>query len=133
VLPIGVLAVLAVARAARLAGPAKSHDLGDDLAALEELVPQLIALLRGLLGRLGLDPRTQPWRFAMCVAVCAGLAAGAGHGVTDGGLPTLSQLPLAVTGTLIIASMEASAALAGYLLLGRFLGIRRKRPVLRAR
>jgi hypothetical protein len=124
VLPVGVLAVLAVARAARLAGASHPHDLGDDLAALQRLAPQSIALLSGLLGRLRLDPRAHLWRFAVGVAVCAGLAAGVGHGVTDGGLPTLSQLPLAVAGTLIIASMEAVAALAGYVLLGGFLGLR---------
>ena len=122
VLPLGALAVLGVARAAPLAGPPRAHGLHDDLAAVRELAPRLVASAIRFV-----DP---PWRFGILAAVCAGLAAGVGHAATDGGMPTLSQLPLTIAGTLLIAALEAAAALAGYVILGGFLGLR---PAYRSR
>lgn len=116
VLPLGAVAVFSVAHAARLAGPSRPHDLRNDLGAIRQLPPRMVALATRLVER--------PWLFGVLVAICAGLAAGVGHSVTEGGLPTLSRLPLAIAATLVIAAIEAVAALAGYVLLGGLLGLR---------
>jgi hypothetical protein len=75
--------------------------------------------------RLGtiLHMRRHPWRLATLVALGAGLALGLAHAVGEGGLPPVHRLPLAVLASLIIATIEGTAVLVSYLVLGRYLGI----------
>jgi hypothetical protein len=67
--------------------------------------------------------RRHPWRMATLVALGAGLALGLAHAVGEGGLPPLHRLPLAVLASLIIATIEGTAVLVSYLVLGRYLGV----------
>jgi hypothetical protein len=69
-----------------------------------------------------LDLRTHPWRFAFTIAALAGLALAAGHGLMEGVNPR--HITGAVVAGVLIATIEALSALAGFAVLGRFLGIR---------
>jgi len=130
---------------ARIAGAAKRIDTADDaladieavtMTALEQLgrrVPGLkracahgAQFVRVVSARLRwLDLRRHPWRFAVAVALSAGLAGAVGHGLTEGGIPT-HHLLRALLGGAIITAIEAAAALLGFALLGNYLGIRRR-------
>ena len=105
----------------------------------EDALADLTAIAAGLLARFGhrtasvprapwmstvRSVRRHPWRFAVVVALAAGLALGVAHGVGEGGLPPVHRLPLAVLAGLIIATVEAGAVLVSYLALGGYLGIR---------
>jgi hypothetical protein len=70
-----------------------------------------------------LDLRHHPWRFAVSVASAAGLAFAAGHGLAEGGV-SLANLLSGLLGGALIAGVEALAALLGFAVLGRLLGIR---------
>jgi hypothetical protein len=72
-----------------------------------------------------LDLRTHPWRFALTAASLAGLALAAGHGLSEGVAPR--HITGAVVAGVLIAGIEALAALIGFAVLGRFLGIRGRR------
>jgi hypothetical protein len=71
-----------------------------------------------------LDLRRHPWRFALLVALAAGLALAATHAVGEGGPPSLHELPVALLAGLLIVAIEGGAVLLGFLALGGFLGIR---------
>ena len=60
---------------------------------------------------------------ATIVALVAGLALGLAPGVGEGGRPPVHRLPLAVLASLIIATIEGTAVLVSYLVLGRYLGV----------
>jgi hypothetical protein len=70
------------------------------------------------------DLRRHPWRFGVAVSAAAGVALAVGHGLTEGGLPPVRHLPLALLGGTLLFAIEALAALLGFALLGRYLGLR---------
>jgi hypothetical protein len=128
-------------RRAALARPhgAAPGTAGDDaLADLEAVASLAIAWLRRRLpvlhrplDRLTATARTftvwpslrvQPWRFALVAAIAAGIAIAAGHGVTEG--ISAHHVIGALAAAAVITAVEASAALTGFVILGRFLGIR---------
>jgi len=73
----------------------------------------------------------RPPREAVALRVAVSLLAGIGlavaHGVAEGGPPDVSQLPGALLARGILAGTETLSALAGFLVLGRWLGIRAAR------
>jgi hypothetical protein len=88
----------------------------------EERVDGLADLPMPLLPQL---LRRHPWRTCAAVALAAGLAAAAGHGIADGGSQvTLARVPLALAAGAIIAGIEAAAVTACYAVFGRWLGLR---------
>ncbi len=103
----------------------------DALADLETLGTHALARFGHQVPSLGrarwlvrmLPMRRHPWRMATIVALVAGLALGLAHGVGEGGLPPVHRLPLAVLASLIIATIEGTAVLVSYLVLGRYLGV----------
>jgi hypothetical protein len=74
------------------------------------------------------DPALRPWRFASVVAIGAGLAlpaSGAMAIVLRGNFDVaVRSVPLALAATALKISIEASLVLAGYALLGGYLGLR---------
>jgi hypothetical protein len=80
---------------------------------LPSRVPGLVA---------SLDLRRHPWRFALALSLAAGLAAAIGHGVTEEA--TTNHIARQLGAGAIIASVEALAALLGFAVLGRYLGLR---------
>jgi hypothetical protein len=80
---------------------------------LPSRVPRLVA---------SLDLRRHPWRFALAVSLAAGLAVAIGHGVTEEA--TSDHIARQLGAGAIIAGVEALAALLGFALLGRYLGLR---------
>jgi len=101
--------------------------LGSVLGNTAWLVQMLPAELRRRAPRVSawLDLRRHPWRFGASVATTAGLALAAGHAITEG--VSSSQLVGALLAAGLIAAIEALAALLGFALLGRVLGIRTPR------
>ncbi len=69
-----------------------------------------------------LDLRGHPKRFALSVSLGAGVVLAAGHAVLEPGLPR--HVLNALLGAVVIIAVEATASIAGFALLGRFLGIR---------
>lgn len=67
--------------------------------------------------------RRRPWCFAVAVAAAAGLALAAAHAVAEGA-PTGGHLGGWLLAGITIAGVEVTAALAGFAVLGRWLGIR---------
>ena len=113
----------ALRRALNSSGPVTldtDHDVLGDLSPL--LGAATIARLERWIG-----PRRRPWRFAWTVSLMAGLALAAAHGVAEGGPPDLAQLPGAVLAGAILAGTETFSALVGFLVLGRWLGVRAAR------
>ena len=101
---------------------AESSSLDSDHDVLAELAP----LLGGATGKQlerWMSPR-RPWRFALAVSLVSGLGLAAAHGVTDGGPPDLAHLPGAVLAGAILAVAETLSSFVGFLVLGRWLGIR---------
>lgn len=97
--------------------------LAADHDVLTELTPLIGPVTAARLGRW-LSPRHRPWRFASAVSLIAGLALAGAHGLAEGGPPDLAHLPRAVLAGVILGGTEALAALGGFLVLGRWLGIR---------
>jgi hypothetical protein len=97
--------------------------LDTDHDVLDELSPLLGAATMVRLERW-IGPRRRPWRFAWTVSLAAGLALAAAHGVGEGGVPGLADLPRAILAGAILAGAETLSALAGFLVLGRWLGLR---------
>jgi hypothetical protein len=71
------------------------------------------------------SPRTRPWRFALLAGLAAGIALSAAH-ATEGLPPDLGRVVLV---SLVFVGIEFAATVAGFLVLGGFLGLR---PPLRA-
>jgi hypothetical protein len=145
----------AVARARVLAPEGEpAEDALDDLLAVARLAPRYAEgrapRLAGALRRLGvwgaeagrlvesspalrrwLDLRRSPWRFCAVFAATCGIGFAASHALADGGLsasvPSAAEIAGGVAAGLLIASIEAAAVALCFLLLGRFLGIRRSR------
>jgi HAAS domain-containing protein len=116
--------LIACAGALRRAfGSPDPASVGPDHDVLREVAPLLGAATVARLERcIGLARR--PWRFAWAVGLVAGLALAVAHGVGDGGLPDLAHLPRAAVAGVILAGAETFSTLAGFLVLGRWLGIR---------
>lgn len=78
-----------------------------------------------------LSPREHPHRVCVASAILVGLAFAGVHGVTDPGPlgtpPSAEQLALAVLSGLILLTVEATAVVGVYALLGGFLGLRPRR------
>ena len=72
-----------------------------------------------------LHPTRHPWRFAIAVSSAAGLALATAHGVAEGVSTHHPLAPVFAGG--LIATIEALSALAGFAVLGRFLGLRPRR------
>ena len=92
---------------------------------LEGLVRALPAQLTDRAPRVAgwLALRHHPWRFAVSVAITAGLALAVGHAFSEGGL-SAADLRGELLGAGLLVTIEAVAALMGFAVLGRFLGIR---------
>jgi hypothetical protein len=110
--------VLALARVERRV-PTLRGVLGP-LAALVQTLPAELTR-RAPLGTW-LDLRRHPWRFALSVATAAGLALATGHALAKG--VSARYLLGALHAAILIAAIETLAALLGFALFGRFLGIR---------
>jgi hypothetical protein len=115
------------------ASPENQYILADIGLALERaarrvpMLRQAAPLIRSLASRVprlvsALDLRRRPWRCAFTVSVAAGLTAAIGHGVTEE--PTTNHLARQLGAAAIIAGVEALAALLGFAVLGRYLGLR---------
>ena len=115
---IEAVTLMALERLARRVPPLKSAS--DKAADLVRTVPRQVTRRARWL-----DLRRHPWRFGLTVALAAGLAFAAVHGLTEGG-PSLRHLPLELLGGTLITAIEAAAALLGFALLGNYLGIRRR-------
>jgi hypothetical protein len=120
------------------AGPTTDEDALADLTAIGTLAQTRFghrapALRRAPWLAALLHLRRHPWRFATIVALAAGLTLGVAHGVGEGGLPPVHRLPLAVLASLIIGTIEGSAVLVSYVVLGGYLGIRGRGGPERAR
>jgi len=104
---------------------------GQRLPPLGGLLRWLAGLWRGafalrLRAALGwLSPWTHPWRFALLAGLVAGLALAAAH-AREGPPDDLGQF---VVVSLVFVGIEFAATLAGFVILGGFLGLR---PPLRA-
>jgi hypothetical protein len=94
---------------------------GADLSELLALALDRIAAPRAV--ALASFPRRHPWRFAAGVSIVAGVALAVGHGLSEGGVPVHHVLRALDAGA-IIACVEALAALLGFAVLGRYLGLR---------
>lgn len=116
---IQAAALLALERAAH-----RVPTLAAPLRRAASLVATLPAALAHRAPRLSawLDLRRHPWRFALTVSIVAGLAVAVGHGVGEGA--TTDHLPKQLLAGGLIASIEAAAALLGFAVLGRYLGLR---------
>lgn len=145
----GVRDPVVTSGSAALAEPSYAQDPLTDLQAVTvlalERLQRRVPSLSGVLGNTALlvqtlpveltrraprvsawlDLRRHPWRFAASVATTAGLALAAGHAITEG--VSSSRLVGALLAALLLAAIEALAALLGFALLGRFLGIRNAR------
>jgi hypothetical protein len=118
-LAAAVALVRSLARARPLAGPEPEGDAYDDLIAL---VP---AALRGRARPAVNWIRRHPLWFCALFSAACGLAVGVGHIVTDGGFS--GNVLRAAGAILLLAAIEGSAVVLGYVALGRVLGIRRTR------
>jgi hypothetical protein len=131
----GARAPLAVAAAL---GPAPAPDLVDDARVVlaraavrahgrRALVPVLEGAYRagrvvaGLAAAAGLDARRRPWRCAAVAAAAAGFGVALGHAVGEG----VTRVGPALAAGGVLLAVEAVAALAGFAVLGRWLGLRR--------
>jgi HAAS len=152
---LALAAAAAVTRSLARARPvavAPRGDAVDDMLALALLVPDLVerrsprlaALLRSAGLRTGavtarvraraprlagwLDLRAHPWCFCGLFATACGLAVGLGHVLTDGGGPSLTVAHLArsLLAVVVLAAIEGVGIAVAFLVLGRFLGIRRE-------
>jgi hypothetical protein len=85
----------------------------------------VVAQPRALHDSAWLDLRRHPWRCALTVATLAGVALAGWHALVEG--VNVPHLPGAVLAAALIATIEALAALLGFAVLGRFLGIRSPR------
>jgi hypothetical protein len=120
-----VVTAATVARGYRLAvascALAPAPGPGDDaLADLETVALRLLGTRTPSRGAAWL--RAHPWRLAVTVAVLAGVALAAAHGIGEG--VSARHLRDAIVAGVIIAAIEAAAALTGFAVLGRFLAIR---------
>jgi len=115
-----LLGVRALWRAFASPGPPA---LGSDHDVLSEMSPLLGAATIVRLERW-IGPRRRPWRFAWAMSLGAGFALAAAHGAGEGGLPDLAHLPRAILAGAILGGAETLFALGGFLVLGRWLGIR---------
>lgn len=75
------------------------------------------------LGRYVPWVRRHPWRFAATIAIGAGLALAAAHSLSEGGF-SLHHLDRQLQAAGLLVSVEALAALLGFAVLGRYLGLR---------
>ena len=107
---IGTSAVRRAAVVALRADEPAPDDVWDDLAALAGRLP-----VAGL--------QRHPWRVACLTALAAGLAAALGHLVAEGPPADGAGDLVAVTAALV--GLEGAAVLGCFVLLGRFLGLRR--------
>ena len=110
---VGAFAVEAMRRTAvvaRRADEPAPGDAWDDLAALAGRLP-----VTGL--------QRHPWRVACVTALAAGLAAALGHLVAEG--PPADGAGDLVAVTAVLVGLEGAAVLGCFVLLGRFLGLRR--------
>ncbi len=109
----GAITAGAVRRAAVVARRADEpvpDDAWDDLAALAGRLP-----VAGL--------QRHPWRVACATALAAGLAAALGHLVAEG--PPSDGAGDLVAVTAVLVGLEGAAVLGCFVVLGRFLGLRR--------
>ncbi|MDQ6746438.1 MAG: hypothetical protein M3Z27_10555, partial [Actinomycetota bacterium] len=109
--------------------------LGRRMPALRAPLRRLVVLSRALplrarrrLPHLSawLDLRAHPWRFAVTVASTAGVTLAGARAVAEG-LPSPHHLIPGLLVCLVLAGVEAMAALLGFAALARFLGIRADR------
>ncbi len=107
---IATAAVRRAAVVARRADEPAPDDAWDDLAALAGRLP-----VAGL--------QRHPWRVAGATALAAGLAAALGHLVAEG--PPADGAGDLVAVTAVLVGLEGAAVLGCFVLLGRFLGLRR--------
>jgi len=145
----GVRDPVVTSGSAALAAPSYAQDPLADLQAVTvlalERLQRRVPPLRGVLGNTALLVQTlpveltrraprvsvwldlcgHPWRFAVSIAAAAGLALAAGHAITEG--VSSVHVPGALLAAALLAAIEALAALLGFALLGRFLGIRSAR------
>jgi hypothetical protein len=121
--PLGALAVASAAtaivqaraaRRARATPAARPPDAEHPDSARHDLIAPVLQAL-GL--------ARHPWRAALAISAAAGVALAAAHGLTEGGLST-HHLLRQLAGGAIIAGVEAAAALLGFAVLGRYLGLR---------
>jgi len=120
--PATLLVPAAVLGAAAVAGAAARTRVLERDGAGEPILEDVVALPG--LGRLAEPARwaqLRPWRFAGLVALAAGAALAAAHGIAEGPPSTLGA-GLASCAALI--AIEGGAVLASYAALGRFLGLR---------
>jgi hypothetical protein len=109
----GAITAATVRRAAvvaRRADEPTPDDVWDDLAAIAGWLP-----VAGL--------QRHPWRVACATALAAGLAAAIGHLAAEG--PPADGAGDLVAVTAVLVGLEGAAVLGCFLLLGRFVGLRR--------
>ena len=100
--------------------------VGQRLPPLAGLLRWLADLWQGPLARrwraalAWLSPWTHPWRFALLAALAAGLGLAAAH-AREGSLDDVGQFILV---SLVFVGIEFVATMAGFLILGGFLGLR---------
>jgi hypothetical protein len=92
--------------------------------ASDDDIETLYRVLAGCLPWL--DPRRHPWRFAAIVATGAGVAIAGAHGLSEGGF-SVHHVAREMYAAAILVGTEAFAALIGFALLGRYLGLRSDR------
>jgi hypothetical protein len=112
---------LAAASGAADAAPGPGDDALADLAAVVHRVAPRLEVTRTV-SRGAARLRAHPWRFALVVAVLAGAAVAAAHGIGEG--VSRRELGGALIAGMMIATIEAVTALMGFAVLGRFLAIR---------
>jgi len=119
----GVMLVRGLRFAAAAGASAARFGPSDDALADLEAVAR-IAIERFGLRVPNVAPRLRahPWRLAVSLAVLAGLALAATHGIGEG--ISIHHLGGALIAGALIVTIEAAAALAGFAVLGRFLAIR---------
>jgi HAAS len=108
---------LAAASTAATARPGSGDDAMADLATISARLTGAPTLFR-----IAERVHARPWRFAVTVAVLAGAALAAAHGVSEG--VSLRHLRGGLLADAMITTIEAALALTGFALLGRFLAIR---------
>ncbi len=96
----------------RLADDPTQDDAVEDVLAFVEAVPLAHSVARWI--------RAHPWRLCALVAVSAGSAAAAWHGISEGPAPTVG--PTLEAGAILLA-VEGGAVVACYTVLRRWLGL----------